>query len=323
MKHITLTGTITSIILVLLSIGLIADQQVIIDCDRARDAYDFILKSDTIYHFCEPCGDPAPKKDVVQAISFSGRGGSCSIKVNGKDVDLAYVFVKSEGAWKNLAHLMGLQAMGVSPVLDESRIPVDQDAKKAKEESDLPYLSLLEKEFVDECNLARTNPGEYAKILGEMRKYYNGRYMEVPGRHRLRTNEGVPALDEAVRFLEAASPLPPLEPSKGMSAAAREHVSDTGPRGALGHSGSDGSSPMVRLNRHGRWQNTAGENISYGKGVAREILVQLIVDDGVPGRGHRRNIFNPAFRRIGVAYGPHKQYGHMCVQTFAGAYQEK
>jgi hypothetical protein len=44
----------------------------------------------------------------------------------------------------------------------------------------------------------------------------------------------------------------------------------------------------------------------------------LIIDSGVASRGHRRNIFHPDLAVVGVACGPHRDYGAMCVMDFAG-----
>ena len=48
----------------------------------------------------------------------------------------------------------------------------------------------------------------------------------------------------------------------------------------------------------------------------------LIVDDGVRGRDHRRNIFNPNYNAAGAAYGPHARYGSVCSIDFASGYAE-
>ena len=39
------------------------------------------------------------------------------------------------------------------------------------------------------------------------------------------------------------------------------------------------------------WEATIGENAMYGADTPLEAVVQLAIDDGNMGRGHRRNIF--------------------------------
>jgi uncharacterized protein YkwD len=46
----------------------------------------------------------------------------------------------------------------------------------------------------------------------------------------------------------------------------------------------------------------------------------LIVDDGVPNRGHRENIFNPDFRCLGVFTGHHKDFETMTCIDYAGSF---
>lgn len=186
------------------------------------------------------------------------------------------------------------------------------------------YLSQDENDVVRELNLARTAPRKYAEVLRGWRALHQSdKTVHVPGRNPLITHEGTTAVDEAIDFLLKARPVSALRPSAGMSSAARDHVADLGPTGTVDHTGSDGSTITDRLERHGEWKHVCGENISCGWKEARYIVIQLIVDDNVPNRGHRKNIFTPEFRAVGVAIGPHKTYLHMCVMDFAGDFVDK
>jgi uncharacterized protein YkwD len=175
--------------------------------------------------------------------------------------------------------------------------------------------------IIDELNLARQNPLLYAGFIDQMRMSYAGN-MRLSGTVPLRTHEGISALDEAIRFLRTVQPQSRLALSSGLCQAAADHCRDQA-GGAIGHNGSDRSNPASRINRHGVWQGGWAENIAYGQRSARDIVLALIIDDGVRGRGHRRNIFNPTYNLAGAAYGPHARFGSVCDIDFAGAFVER
>jgi uncharacterized protein YkwD len=175
---------------------------------------------------------------------------------------------------------------------------------------------------IREMNLARQNPALYATFVRELRGRMNGNVLVLPGHTRIRTKEGTAALDDAIRFLQSAQPLPPLTLSRGMSRAAADHCADQAD-GGFGHEGRDRSHAGQRIARYGNFSGGWGENISYGKSSARDVVLALIIDDGLPARKHRKNIFNPSFNYAGAAFGRHARFGTMCSMDFAGGYAER
>ena len=180
----------------------------------------------------------------------------------------------------------------------------------------------IEREVLVELNAVRANPSAYAAHLSALLPLFNGNLIKKPGMNvSIRTNEGAAAVREAISALQHQAPVPPLALSSGMSAAAAELAVDQQRTGSMGHTGSDGSSPGSRLSRYGTWQQSYSENVDYGPFLTgRDVVIDLLVDDGVPNRGHRRNIFDAGARVAGIACGTHPRLRSMCVIDQAAGY---
>ena len=178
----------------------------------------------------------------------------------------------------------------------------------------------FERAVVQEMSDARVSPRAYAHHLEALRPSFEGTLWRLPGRVPLRTEEGVAALDEAIRFLQTTAPVGPLRFNEGLAQAARQHAQYLGPRGLLTHKSADGGGPAARLDRLGQWQSMVAENISTGETDPRMVVIQLLVDDGVPGRGHRHNLFDPRLHQAGAGAAPHAEYGTVCVIDYADGF---
>jgi uncharacterized protein YkwD len=166
----------------------------------------------------------------------------------------------------------------------------------------------FEDQVLSELNRARADPAALARELRETAaERAKGWDLSADPR----------ALDEAIEFLARQPPLPPLQTNGRLAEAAFEHAAGQGPTGELGHG--EAGALGQRLRGRGLWAGLSGETISYGQATPRDVVRQLIVDFGVPDRGHRQIIFSQGFEIAGVACGPHKAYGSMCVIDLAGA----
>ena len=166
----------------------------------------------------------------------------------------------------------------------------------------------------------RADPRGYAASLAAFEALFDGPAAleyRVPGDESDHvTHEGVVAIAEARRVLLAQPPLAPLTFSRMLSDAARDHVEEQQDSGALGHLGARGDTPGDRVKRRGGDIYVA-EASSYGSRDGADVVRQLVVDDGVPRRGHRTLLLASAYRYVGIACGHHPTFRTMCVLDFA------
>lgn len=186
-------------------------------------------------------------------------------------------------------------------------------------ESHDQYERLAREVFV-ETNKLRTDPDAYRKILEEITHRMSGNvYQPLDSKVGIETNEGASAVYEAADVVRKQKALRTLKWSAELAVLARAHVVDTGAKGLVSHESSTGSTFSERVESViGRDKfSTVAENLSYGYSNGRDVVSQLFVDDGVPGRGHRDNLLKKELSHTGVACGYHSEYGHMCVAIYA------
>ena len=178
-------------------------------------------------------------------------------------------------------------------------------------------------EVYNYINKARQEPGWVAEELGKIKKYYKDKEYRNPalGFHLL-TDEGVAAVDDAITYLKNdIFPQKILNRSPALEKAAQKLADHLGPQGLTAHSAPE-FSMETRVKAQINETGAIAENVSFGWADPKEIVLQLIIDDGVATRGHRKNIYENNFDKIGIASGLHQTYQHCCVIDFHGKAKE-
>lgn len=177
--------------------------------------------------------------------------------------------------------------------------------------------SSFESQVFDELNYFREDPADYGNVLREYRGRFDGKLMvaEEGDDTDIMTHEGVAAVDEAIRTLRGQAPLSTLQWSEPLARAAADHVAAQSRSGAVGHY-TNGRGPGERMRARGGGPYVS-EVITYGHRTPEGVIYQLLVDDGVPDRGHRINLLRKDLRYAGVACGSHRTWRTMCVIMMA------
>jgi uncharacterized protein YkwD len=102
----------------------------------------------------------------------------------------------------------------------------------------------------------------------------------------------------------------PVTLDSRLSAAAQGHAADMAANDYFSHTDQDGGDSSDRMHDAGFGGSRTGENIAYGQETAAEVVATWMGSSG-----HRHNILNCAYDRIGVGYDARGDYW---VQDFGG-----
>ena len=147
-------------------------------------------------------------------------------------------------------------------------------------------LSAVEKETMLYLNLARMYPAKYAKI-------------ELVNEDK--TSDNYKSL---IKTLNAMVPVSALTFDKKAFESATCFAKEQGATTEIGH---------VRKNCKSYFY---GECCSYGMSTGKNIIVQLLIDEGVESLGHRKICLSSRYSSVGIAFNTHKGYRFCCVLDF-------
>lgn len=154
-----------------------------------------------------------------------------------------------------------------------------------------PYLKSEELEMIEEINLIRSNPKGYIPHIQQYIK-------DVKSGKSFGFGDPVAVSYELIDQLENTPPLSILEPAECVYRAAKNHGEDRRNAGSNDHVGTDGSWPWDRILRECDYLQDGNENLVGGPSSIRKAVILLLVDDGIPNRGHRSTLLNPKWKYV-------------------------
>lgn len=204
------------------------------------------------------------------------------------------------------------------------------------------YMTEAEKEMIYEINRVRSNPKSYLEYLNPLlanakeelklngkgnRNYSltftttikNGKEVKkIDTTWHYTREEEVKALQTLVNDLTKLKPLSVLKPDSGIYKAVQKHIADQDKHEwKLMHTGSDGSAPWDRILKFSPGMSFGNENIAGNTAPAtpRDFVIQLLIDSGIPGYGHRYNLLDPQWTHVACSTADYDGM-HWWIQNF-------
>jgi len=164
-------------------------------------------------------------------------------------------------------------------------------------------LNKSEKEFIYWTNYARLFPKDFRDSV------------LLPFLKQQPTTKGSFSASLIIELSKAIA-LPFLEPEEKLYSVAKSHAVDLSRNTErIGHRSTNGTSFSDRMKRGGI-TNCASENISLGASEPVVSLLLLYLDIGLSDLGHRKNLMNPSYSKMGVSVILLKDNQSLIVQDF-------
>lgn len=184
-----------------------------------------------------------------------------------------------------------------SPLADYSSLWNDPKYLKCNTAAKASYMSANERGLIYILNLARMNPSLFANTVIK-------KYPEKSGKGYLVNTDYYKSLLDTMRKMK---PVNLLQPDSLCYTSAFCHAVSSGNAAYTGH---NRQSDECRE----KWYFN-GECCDYGNEQPLDIVLSLLIDNGVPSLGHRWICLN-SYKRIGVSIQPHKGYRYNAVLDF-------
>jgi uncharacterized protein YkwD len=172
---------------------------------------------------------------------------------------------------------------------------------KANTAAKANYMTEEEKQVIFLCNLARLDGKLFADTW--VKKYYDDNGVKKSS-----------YTTSLIKDLGKVKGLAMLQPSESLFNAAKEHAVTNGKKGKEGH-----QNFSKRFKKYEAKYNPIGENCDYGNSKAINIVMSLLIDEGISDKGHRKNILHKQYTHVGVSIQEHKEYNWNCVMDFGGS----
>ena len=196
------------------------------------------------------------------------------------------------------------------------------DDEEEKEQID--FIAIQRDLFIELNNL-RKNPKSYIPLIElEMKSLKKSNILKKRDSNlQIQTVEGKDAYIEAINFLQNQEGVPPVKEESRLNSAALDLVKDIGTRGVVSHQDQYGQYVSERIEKYCEWDYSASEVIEVSSKNPKDILISLIVDDGLKNRPDRMTLFNPAYNYVGISCGMHSEYEIVTVIVFTGSIRQK